>query len=42
MLSGINLVIASLAFVSFAAWLLRRRSRLQSTSLGLNRDSSAN
>ena len=41
MLTGLNLVLAGLAFVTLAFWLLRRRNRLQATSLGLDQDQSA-
>lgn len=40
MLSGMNLAMAVLAFVLLAFWLLRRRSRIASTSLSLNGETS--
>ena len=41
MLSGINLVLLGLAFVMLAFWLLRRRNRVESTSLNLDQDTSS-
>jgi hypothetical protein len=39
MLTGMNLVLATAAFVALAFWLLRRRDRIASTTLGLNQGS---
>ncbi len=39
MLTGINLVLLGIAFVTLAFWLLRRRARIEHTSLSLNQES---
>ena len=39
MLTGINLVLLGIAFVTLAFWLLRRRARIENTSLSLNQES---
>jgi LPXTG-motif cell wall-anchored protein len=39
MLTGINLVLLGIAFVTLAFWLLRRRARIEHTSRSLNQES---